>query len=284
MPAKPFRILLFLGLLWAAASPAAAQDRGDARADVSPGEPARLSVLWVASEGWAGLDADARPQGLAIELMRRFAAWLGEARGIEVDLHFEQEQDWRRFYARVRDAEGGVFGLGNVTITEARRAELAFSPAYVDNVGVLASHERLPVLDAPGRAAAHFQGRRALGFTGTLHEARLKALAEAHWPDMPLDPARSNDEILEALAADTHFGYLDAYVFHRAQARGLPIRRHPAFDAGGEQFGIIMPLANDWQPLLAEFFELDGGLMQAAWYREAMARHLGPELAELLLP
>jgi len=278
------RILPVLCLLLAAFGPAMARDRADSLAAHRAGERVALKVLWVASEGWAGADADARPHGLAIELMQRFADWLGEARGIGVALDFEQEHDWRRFYARVRDAEGGVFGLGNVTITEARRTELAFSPAYVDNIAVLASHAGLAPLDAASSLPTHFEGRRALGFAGTLHERRLQAMAEAYWPGMPLDAAGSNEEILAALAADSHFGYLDAYVFHRAQARGLPIRRHPAFDAGGEQFGIIMPLGNDWQGLLAEFFALDGGLMQSQWYREAMSRHLGPELTELLLP
>ncbi|MCG6118031.1 MAG: transporter substrate-binding domain-containing protein [Aquimonas sp.] len=277
-------LLIWLCLMITASDPAAALDRGDTRAAHRESGSARLQVLWVASEGWAGSDAEGHPQGLAVELMQRFAGWLEEAHGISVSLDFVEERSWRRFYGRIREAEGGVFGLGNVTITETRRQELAFSPPYVDNIAVLASHAGLAQLQDPADLATHFEGRRALGFAGTLHESRLAALAKAYWPDMPLDAAGSNDEILAALAADTHFGYLDAYVFHRAQARGLPVRRHSALDARDEQFGIIMPLDNDWQGLLAEFFALDDGLMQAPWYREAMARHLGPELAELLLP
>ncbi|MGY6629403.1 MAG: substrate-binding periplasmic protein [Wenzhouxiangella sp.] len=278
---RHFRAVLAI-LCWLVALPVLAADEGDALAVSSGGQTAELTVLWVASPGWAGLDPDGQPQGVAIEIIQRFAAWLDDEHGLPVRLNLEQESDWRRFYQRVRDGRGGLFGLGNVTITEARAEELAFSPPYVNNVAVLVSHRDVARVERPEDLAEAFADQRALAFADTLHEQRLQALADGFWPDMPIDRTGANDEILAAAAAGSHFGYIDGYHFFRATDEGQPIRRHPAFDDPGEQFGIIMPLDNDWQPLLAAFFAADGGLMNTDWYRAALVEHLGPGVAAML--
>ena len=273
--------LVLMALCWALTSLAAA-DSGTTLDQARAGESAELKVLWVASEGWAQAGPDGQPEGLTIAIMQRFAEWLNAQHELDVTLEFVEEADWRRFYGRVRDASGGVFGLGNVTITAARREELAFSPPYATNVAVFISGAADPEVHEPAALPQLMLGRRALGFAGTLHEARLRDLAERHWPDMPLDLADSNDEILAAVAASTHFAYVDGYNYFRARAQGLAVRRHPALDDPGEQFGIIMPLDNDWQDLLVDFFASEGGLVNSDWYRDQLVKYLGHGVATMM--
>jgi ABC-type amino acid transport substrate-binding protein len=288
MPARVLLAMIGWALLTggpvtgALAEDSAAADRGDSHAAAEQAGQARLTVLWVASEGWAQRDDAGRPVGVTVELMQRFADWVERERDIRIQLDFVQEENWTTFYQRVRSADGGVFGLGNVTITEARREELAFSPPYVNNVAVLISQAGDADLTAPEQIAKVFADQRALAFADTLHEQRLRALQELHWPDMPLDFSRSNDEILAAAAAGTHFAYIDGYNYFRAVDRGLAVRRHAAFDDPGEQFGIIMPLNNDWQPLLDDFFAAEDGLVGQPWYQALLAEWLGDGVARLL--
>jgi ABC-type amino acid transport substrate-binding protein len=277
-----FKFALAVWMLWAGAATATAADQGDTLAAAKPAGKASLSVLWVASEGWAHKNQEGRPVGVTVELMERFAEWVEREHAISLQLEFEQEENWTTFYQRVRSADGGVFGLGNVTITEARREELAFSPPYVNNVAVLISQAGDAELTAPEQMAKVFADQRALAFADTLHEQRLRALQELHWPDLPLDFSRSNDEILAAAAAGTHFAYIDGYNYFRAVDRGLAVRRHAAFDDPGEQFGIIMPLNNDWQPLLDDFFAAEDGLVGQPWYQALLAEWLGDGVARLL--
>lgn len=263
---------------------AMAADRGDRLADLLSGEidQAILSVLWVASPGWAQEDGQGQPEGVVIEVMNRFGDWLEQEHGLNVLLQFEEEADWRYFYARVRDGQDGLFGLGNVTITEERARELAFSPPYIHNVAVLISSSEHAELTHPDALADQLEGLTAMAFADTLHEQRLTALAQSFWPAMPIDRTGSNDRILQAAAEGTHFGYIDGYHYARAAGEGLPIRRHPAFDDPGESFGIIMPLDNDWQGLLEEFFAAEGGLLGSEWYRELLMNYLGPSVLDLL--
>ncbi|MCC5865459.1 MAG: transporter substrate-binding domain-containing protein [Wenzhouxiangella sp.] len=274
-------ILALIACLLALAKLAHA-DVGTTLEQTRAGETAALKVLWVASEGWAQLGEDGQPEGLTIAVMQRFADWLAQEHELSVDLDFVEEGDWRRFYDRVRDGSGGVFGLGNVTITEARRDELAFSPPYVTNVAVLISRAGDAEISSASALPEIMAGRTGLGFAGTLHEERLRELAASYWPEMPLELGHSNDELIQAAAAGTHFAYVDGYNYYRARSRGLEIRRHPALDDPGEQFGIIMPLDNDWQDLLDDFFAAHDGLRRSRWYQDAMRHYLGVEIAELL--
>jgi ABC-type amino acid transport substrate-binding protein len=257
-------------------------DRGDSLLEARDAGHATVTVLYVPATGWAYRNEFGELTGVTVEIMRRFAEYVTTQREIDLQLDFVEETDWSVFYARVRDAEGGVFGIGNVTITDARREELAFSPPYLDNIAVLITHEDQAEVPGPAEAAEQLDGLRALAFAGTLHETRLERLRDEHWPALAIDHAGSNDEIIAAAADGTHFAYIDAYNYYGARDRGAPLRHHPAFDDAGEQFGIIMPLNNDWQVLVEDFFAHDGGLMQRAFYRELLAEHLGVAVAELL--
>ncbi len=272
----PYWLLLVVsGLVWS-------MDEGDYLVDVETEGAASLSVLWVASSGWAEAGADGYPEGFTIDLMREFAAWLATTQGLTVELQFEQEQDWRVFYERVRMGSGGVFGLGNVTITEPRRLELSFSPPYVRNVAVLITHADRAEILQPEQMPQALAGLRAMAFAGTLHERRLQTLKDSVWPEMTMDFSNSNQAILDAAAADTHFAYIDGYNYLQARGRGAPLRRHPALDDPGESFGVIMPLDNDWRFLLEAFLAEAVEGAGNDWYRASLERHLGSEIAAMM--
>jgi putative glutamine transport system substrate-binding protein len=262
-------------------------DDGPSWSDVSAAGGGAIRVLYVPAQGFAWRE-EAKPErarldGLTVDLMRDFADWVKEAHGLRLRLEFEAEQDWGRFYERVRDGSGGLFGLGNVTITEARREELAFSPPYMNNVAVLITHEDVPELESIGELGEAFSGLRPLAFGGTLHETRLQAIQMEHGLGEGMALASSNEEIVEAVAGGGYFAYIDAYNYWRAGQAGLPLRRHAVGDDPGEAFGIIMPRDSDWRPVIEEWFEARDGLIGGPLHRRLLEEHLGGEVARILL-
>ncbi|MCP1726598.1 putative glutamine transport system substrate-binding protein [Natronospira proteinivora] len=258
-------------------------DRGDNWEDVRETGQGEIQILYVPAGGWAYRDSDEDLTGATVELMREFAAWVEREHGIELAVDFVRDTDWSRFYDRVRQAEGGVFGIGNVTITEARREELAFSPPYVTNVAVLITHADHPELETPETLAEQADTLSALAFRDTLHEQRLQALRQDHAPDIPLARAESNDEIIERVVSGDYFAYIDAYNYHRAREAGEPLRHHSAFDDPGEAFGVIMPHDSNWAALMEAFFEHDGGWTRSETWQDILTEHLGETVAEQLL-
>lgn len=243
----------------------------------------RVTLFYVPSSGFAYRLADGTLTGVTVELLRDFLGWVEENHGVRLEPEWVEEELWADFYQHVRQSSGGVLGVGNVTITEARGEELDFSPPYLDNIAVLVTHENVSELESMASLREAFSGLTALPYPGTLHEARLQALQRDHLPDMPTRPVASNDELVSLLASgEGYFGYIDVYNYWRAREAGRPLRRHPVGDDAGETFGVILPDRSDWTPVIEAFFQAEGGYVNGERFRALLREHLGEGLASLL--
>ncbi len=252
-------------------------------ADAMASGEGAVTFFYVPSSGFAYVDEDGRLTGVTVELLRDFAAFVAGTHGLDLRVEWLEEERWADFYGYVRDSEGGVFGIGNVTITDARRRELDFSPPYLNNIAVLVTHERVPELASMDRIGDEFAHLTGLPYPGTLHEQRLDRIRERWLPDMPVRPVASNDELVSLLASDGDYvGYIDVYNYWRARQAGLALRRHPVGDDASETFGVIMPHGSDWTPVMNAFFHADGGYVQGQRFQRHLRAHLGDELARLL--
>ena len=278
-------ILLFLCMcLWACSGGNGSETDSSSWPSAEESGQGELRALYVAAEGFAYRDEAGNLTGFTVELLRNFSDFAKEKYGVEVEIHFEEETDWREFYRRIVEGEDGMIGLGNVTITEERKEELVFSPPYMTNMASLITHRDSPELLELEDLASRFEGRNALAFEGTLHEERLRALTREYFPDAEVYKAHSNDEIIERVSsADEYFAYIDMYNYQRAAERGFPLQHHPVADLSSEQFGYIMPLETTWEAPIRAYFEQGAGLIHSREYRSLMVEHLGEELAAILL-
>ncbi len=245
---------------------------------------ADITVLYLPAEGFAYFDENDQLTGVAIDIMQEFAEFVNVSNGIELRFSYEPVENFSEFYTSVRDGDGGVFGLGNVTITQERMQEIGFSPPYMTNVAVLITHDSVDELSSMDNIQDELYGLQGLAFQGTLHEARIENIRNTWWPDLEIALASSNTEILERVSSDPdYFAYIDVYNFLRALDRGMPLRQHSVADLASEQFGFILPLNSDWDTLLNDFFNHGKGFTRSRTYRNIMERHLGEELTYQLL-
>ncbi len=252
--------------------------------DVSQQGTGTITLAYIPSDGFSYTDEDGHLTGVTIELVRDFADYVHSEYDVDIHLHYKPLEQFSEFYHFVQTSRGGVFGVGNVTITDERRGELAFSPPYMTNIATLITHSNVPEISSFDEIESAFDGLNALAFEGTLHQARLQKILDQYIPEADMLFAHSNNEIIERTAAENrYFAYVDIYNYWRAAERGEPLQRHAEGDEASEQFGVIMPLESDWHELMEEFFLADGGYISSDRYRELMIEHLGEELAALLL-
>jgi hypothetical protein len=252
--------------------------------DVIQNGSGTITLAYVPSAGFSYEDEEGNLTGVTIELIHDFSDYINTEYEIELDIYHRPIEHFAEFYHFVQTSQGGVFGVANVTITEERRSELAFSPPYMTNIAVLITHSDVPEIGHYEEIETVFEGLHALAFEGTLHQDRLQGILNHFYPDADMLFAHSNNEIIERTASENrYFAYVDIYNYWRAAEQGEPVRRHEAGDESAERFGVIMPLKSDWHPLMEEFFLADGGYIHSERYRELMERHLGQELADLLL-
>lgn len=243
-----------------------------------------VTLAYVTSDGFSYEDENGHLTGVTIEIVRDFVEYVSSEKNVSLNIHYQPVDRFGDFYEYVKISRGGVFGVANVTITEERRKELAFSPPYMTNIATLITHHDVAEIHNFEEIKDKFSGLNALAFEGTLHEERLRNIVEHFIPDAFIDFAHSNNEIIEQTSAgNEYFAYVDIYNYWRATEQGLPLRRQAAGDEASEQFGIIMPLDSDWHELVRSFFEQGDGYTQSTRYRQIMEDHLGKELADLLL-
>ncbi|CAM5197182.1 hypothetical protein RLON56S_03578 [Alishewanella longhuensis] len=243
----------------------------------------QLTVLYVPAEGFAYVNPQGQLTGVSVEIMQDFARWLTQRHQLAVQLNFVSETNWQQFYQRIVHAQGGVFGLGNVTITEPRKQELAFSPPYLHNIAALITHQDISPLPKWQALPEQFAKLKPLAFSGTLHEQRINRLRDQYQPNAIVQQVSSNPDLLAKVASGQYYAYVDAYNYWRAREAGMPLRDHPIAAESGETFGFIMPHSNDWAGLLEAFFAADGGYLQSPRYQQVLTEQLGAELAQLLL-
>lgn len=257
---------------------------GDQWLDIQQTGMGNITFTYVPSEGFSYTDDEGNLTGVTIELLRDFAARVEQTYDVSLNTTFISNDSFTDFYQTVVEADGGVFGVANVTITEERKNELAFSPHYMTNIAVLITHDDIMEISSMSEIPESFSGLNGLAFDGTLHEVRIRSIVSNYLPDAEIHSAHANDEIIHRVGEkNKYFAYVDVYNFYRAVQRDVPLRRHSVGDESSEQFGVIMPLNSDWHELVNEFFSADGGYIQSDRFRGLMELHLGSEIADILL-
>lgn len=277
-------VLLFTVALFACSTRVDYTDFGDRWIDVQQRGHGTLKALYVPADGFAYLDEQGNLTGVTVDLLNEFSSYLATHYDIILDVDFVEETHWRTFYDRIKHGGDGLIGLGNVTITDERSKELRFSKPYMTNIAALITHDEVAELESLDEIADRFTRLTALAFEGTLHEERLKHLIEKRSLDIDWEYVQSNDEIIDKISeGHSYFAYIDIYNVWRALERGHKIRRHPIADLTSEQFGYILPLNTSWGEILDEFFQHDGGLVHGTRYHYIMKKHLGEQLANILI-
>ena len=100
---------------------------------------------------------------------------------------------------------------------------------------------------------------------------------------MKIESVNSFKECYEKVnqSAD-YFTYLDFSSYLSAIEEARNIKRHPAGDKTGEEFGFIMPKNSDWGPVMNEFFNKNGGFTNSTEYKKIVANSLGNHVVSML--
>lgn len=279
---KAHLILLVLVVL----SPAAFGQTysGDTWASANAAKKGTISLAYVESPGFVYKDPSGKITGICADIMQDFVKWVKTNKGVDLQAKYVGDgASFSTMYEKTKNGNGGVFGLGNVTITDIRRKEVRFSPPYITNAAILITQPGVATLQSLDELATAFAGFTAYAAKGTLNEKRTLALKEKYYPAMKVVTTTTSQETLEKVFADPKgFAYLDMGFYIEAVQLKKPVKRHAVGDQSSEQFGIVMPIKSDWGPVIDEFFNADGGYTNTKAYRDILVRHLGEAGVKLL--
>ncbi len=253
-----------------------AQVSGDSFSKARSSRQATLTYVYEGIEGFSSEDESGNIVGLLVDVMDQFEQYVSDKHGIAVNTRYVKipNQDFAQFLSRVQNASGGVFGISPCSIKEDRKSILKFSPAYLSNISVLITNNKVPTLSDMSTISQTFSTMKAYTVPQTTFADRVDALKSSSFSNLQVEYVPSMYEMVDNIAKDpSSFGFVDLNYYIDYLQEGRPIKRHSAGDLKGDEWGIIMPTNSDWQPVLTEFF--NSGFLSSAEYRQMVIDNLG---------
>ena len=263
----------------------AQQLQGDSWTDVKQNKKGKIVITYTEAPKFADR-VNGEYKGLCFDIMKDFISYVKTRYGANLEVEFvspKNPKDFDEFLNIVQSGSGGVFGLGDVTVTDERKSVYTFSPPYFSNIAILATHDDVPNLSSMQNIASEFAGMKAIVQKGTTHEERIQQIKGKYHPGLQVELTTGFDEAnKKAAASKNYFTYIDFSTYLNVIDQKISLKRHPAGDQNGEYFAFIMPKDSDWSPVLNEFFAQNGGYVRSLQYRKMMAEHLGSHVLKLM--
>ena len=141
----------------------------------------------------------------------------------------------------------------------------------------------MPDLNSMDNIASSFKGKTIVVQKGTTHESRAIEMKKTIFPSLKIEVVNSFEECYQKVNQNSdYFTYLDFSSYLTAVKNTKNIKRHQAGDLTGEHFGFIMPKGSDWEPIMTEFFNKDGGFINSTTYKKIVANTLGSHVVSML--
>ncbi|ELR69874.1 serine/threonine protein kinase [Fulvivirga imtechensis AK7] len=258
-----------------------AQLKGDTYAAAKAKGSANWVLTYAESPGFAAKKNGAMV-GITVDIMRKFEEFIEQKHGIQVNMAYEAKDpnNFTLFLDEVNKAHGGVFGLSNTTITDARKKMYSFSPPYITNIGMVLTHNSVPTMNNISEIADKFAGMTAVTIKNSTNEKTIQEIKRKYYPSLTIEYVPSFGDAMQRVINDPKaFTNVDFTYYFEAIQNRLPVKRHPGGDESTEQFGIIMPKSNDWAPLLEEFMNSFVGSVE---YKKIVATNLGQSAMKFL--
>jgi len=272
-----FKTALFFALIVVINSTTSyAQYSGDTYVSAKSKGTASWVFTYSNAPGFANKNSSGIMTGICVDLMNKFKEYVEKEEGIKVAVKYQvtDPDNFTLFLDEVKKSKGGVFGLSNTTITEARKASYRFSPPYITNIGMIVSNNAVPTLTDLKDIGTKFSGMSAVTVKNSTNAKRLLEIKSEHFPALKIEYVPSFGQAMDMVAKSPRkFTNIDFTYYFDAVKTRKPIKRHPGGDDPTEEFGIIMPLSNDWAPVLEKF--MNSGFVGGVEYKKIISKNLG---------
>jgi putative glutamine transport system substrate-binding protein len=256
---------------------------GDTWAQAKTKGEGSISIAYVETFGFVYKEGG-QLTGVCVDIMNDFVKYVNEKKAVKLTTQFVGDgSSFKGMYDKVKASNGGVFGIGNITITEERKKEVKFSPPFITNLTFLITQNTVSTLSKMEDMPKTFAKLTAYVAKGTVNEKRMQLLKQKFFPNLTIVLTANSQETYEKVTPDPSvFAYLDLAFYLESVQNRKPLKRHPVGDVAAAQFGFAMPMNSDWFPLLDEFFKANGGCTNSAQYKSILKKPLGEIGVKLL--
>lgn len=100
---------------------------------------AKLSVVYLDDNfPYAYKDNSGNLVGLEVDILKEFKLWVKSKKNVDITFEFKPYKEFNEVYSLVKNSkENNLVGIASVSITDQRKKEVGFSPAYIRNTLIM---------------------------------------------------------------------------------------------------------------------------------------------------
>lgn len=256
--------------------------KGDSWQQVQQQKGGTITALWYDIEPFIYTGKEGHLQGVEYEIMEAFKQYVNSTYGYQLKVDWQNAGSFDNIYASVRNSRSpGLVGWSYFSITEERRKEIRFTPAYMADLNVLVTNNSQPFFSTPQEFTGKLNDMYAFTMENTTMEQDVNAIRETYYRQLRIDKRPDDYEVMQVISDNKKaFGYIPLSVYIVGLQRGIKVKRQNILSNRREGFAGIMPMSSDWQPVWEAFFELPQTRKLEA---KIISKYLGSEVGDLVL-
>jgi serine phosphatase RsbU (regulator of sigma subunit)/ABC-type amino acid transport substrate-binding protein len=254
---KIINIILISGCLLTTQGKAQ-QLKGDSWATV---KSTKKGVLWVAyannapfmykEAGKSGVVA-----GVEYDLLKAFASFLKEKYQVDLQLRWKYFEAFKDCYNAAKNAKNGVLGASGISITDQRKNEVSFSPAYMPDIEILISSKNIPLFSQVKDFTQALPQLKAITVKNTTYEQNFKDLQRTVFPNLKYTYVDNSSVLLDScIHSKSYWGYMSLPSYILAMKQGEKLSRQHFFAVVRQGMAFTSSLSSDWEQPFKEFFQ-----------------------------
>ena len=222
-------------------------------------------------------------KGIEVEILGEYIKWMKEKKGISFVVSYRNDSNFDSLYSYVKKSSTNVIGLGMATITDDRKKEVVFSPAYMKNVSVLVTNGNTSSISNNIEGKKTLSKMNCLTVKNSTHSKYAIEL-QKQIPTLKINNVTDQQLLLKEINSNKiNFGYVDIISFWYYVSKNQHyIKFQKQFNKENEFFGYFFPKNFKYESTLKEFFESGFGFTSTKTYHQILENHLGYEIIDLI--
>lgn len=173
--------------------------QGDTWANTRKNGKGTITLAYTESPTFVYKDKNGRLVGVCVDIMENFKKYVEKNYGVQLILKYQAypHDDFDAFFKRIKNANHGVFGLINATITPERQKEIKFSPPFLNNISIIMTGKSANTLSSLKNIQKEFGECTAYTNVGTSNERRLLKIKKLYFPNMKIVYVPYNEDVIK---------------------------------------------------------------------------------------
>ena len=221
-------------------------------------------------------------KGIEIDIVNEYILWLKSKKKMNITLKQVGFTDFDSFYTATKKGNKNSLGLGSVTISQERAAEIDFSAPYLKNVAFCVTNGHAPDVKTKSsdEILRSLGSMNALTINNTSLNKYVMEIKKNYIPDLKISYKSDEIKILDEISKNVlAFGYIDAvgFWFYLKNNPGKFLKMQKILNQSKEELGFIMPKASQHKALFNEFFS---AFKVTPTYRGILEKYLGAYMTQ----